>query len=338
MVRQPPLYFTLYRVNNFTVMSCRCVQFCACLDSVRGRRGARGHAGAPGATGATGATGLDGVTGATGADGVTGAAGATANAWLLNGNSNGVEDYIGTNDAFAFPIRVNGVETARFTQDLRLFMGQTVTDHVSNAGVQYTSTVANRAQFRGNQYGANTGNPGFAAFKSRGATPPNLAPVIVGDVIYGVTAVGVTDNLSIPLSGLEQFIVSAVPAGQGWIGTDWSLQLVSKFGPPPGNARRPVLRVDAEGVIHLYEQTTVLGQSQNGMAGLTGLNASGNAVVPNTNVTATSRFTLTIQDGVVPTASVYISGRTVGTSFTISSIGGGNAGVTVYWQLWEPNP
>lgn len=35
--------------------------------------------------------------------------------WALDGNTNGVLKYIGTNDAFDFPIYTNGVEVARFT-------------------------------------------------------------------------------------------------------------------------------------------------------------------------------------------------------------------------------
>lgn len=42
--------------------------------------------------------------------------------------------------------------------------------------------------------------------------------------------------------------------------------------------------------------------------------------------------------GVVPTTSVYVASRIPGTSFTISSIGGGNSGVIVYYQIYEPAP
>jgi len=40
-----------------------------------------------------------------------------SDSWEINGNSEGVERYIGTNDAFDFPVRVAGVETFRFLQD-----------------------------------------------------------------------------------------------------------------------------------------------------------------------------------------------------------------------------
>lgn len=256
----------------------------------------------------------------------------------MDGNTNGSERYIGTNDNFDFPIRTNGVEVGRFTTDGRLFMGRTVADNGSNAGFQYTSLVANRAQTRLTQYGANAGVPGISTLKSRGATIGTLAPVAVGDVIFGITAVGVTDNLSIPLSGVNQCVVSSVPAAAGWIGTEWIWQDVSKNG--PANGRRTVFKIDSEGVPHLYEQNTVMAQLQDGTAGLATLDGAGNATVPNVNTSVTSRITLTIQDGtgVVPTGFVYVSARVAGTSFTISSVGGNPAGVVVYWQIWERAP
>lgn len=42
-------------------------------------------------------------------------AGAVTSEWELDGNTNGAIKYIGTNDAFDFPIYTNGVEVARFT-------------------------------------------------------------------------------------------------------------------------------------------------------------------------------------------------------------------------------
>lgn len=37
--------------------------------------------------------------------------------WKLNGNTNGIEKYIGTNDNYNFPVRTNGVEMFRFNAD-----------------------------------------------------------------------------------------------------------------------------------------------------------------------------------------------------------------------------
>lgn len=41
--------------------------------------------------------------------------GPSGSVWLLNGNTNGAEKYIGTNDAFDFPIYTNGTRRATFT-------------------------------------------------------------------------------------------------------------------------------------------------------------------------------------------------------------------------------
>jgi hypothetical protein len=212
-----------------------------------------------------------------------------------------------------------------------VFINQAGALHGSNSGIQYSTTFSNRAQIRMNQYGNNTGVPGISTFKSRGATIGSLAPVQPGDVLFRDTAVGVTDNLSIPLSGLISINVApnGVPAGQGWISTDYQLQLVPLAG--PANGRKEAFRVTGEGILHIKEQA-------NAMAGVATLDAAGQAVVANTQVTATSRISLTIQDGgTVPTGFTYLASRSVGTSFTIqSSAGAADNGVKVYYQIWEP--
>jgi len=43
--------------------------------------------------------------------------------WSLDGNSNGVEKYLGTNDSYDLPIRTNAIEVARFTTTGRLGIG-----------------------------------------------------------------------------------------------------------------------------------------------------------------------------------------------------------------------
>lgn len=213
----------------------------------------------------------------------------------------------------------------------QVFINSLTTDNGSNAGLQYSSTVANRGQVRLNQYGNNAGVPGVSTIKSRGASIGVLAPVQPGDVIFRDTAVGVTDNLTIPLSGLISITVApnGVPAGQGWIATDYDLQLVPLAGPI--NGRKQAFRITSEGILHIKE-------SANTMAGLATLDAAGQAVIANTQVTATTKFNLTIQDGgSIPSGFVYQSARVIGTSFTIkSSTGASDSGVQVYYQLWEP--
>jgi len=209
-----------------------------------------------------------------------------------------------------------------------VFINQTAKDHGSNAGIQFTTSVANRAQFRGNQYGANSGIPGMTAFKSRGPEGGPDLPVIVGDVIYRATAIGITDNLSFPLSGTVSVVVESVPAGQGYIGTGYEVGLVPDTG--PSNGRVQAFYVSGNGIVRYKEQV-------NGMAGVATTGAGGTIVVVNTQVKANSRITLTIQDGgAVPTAAVYVSARVVGTSFTIQSLAAGDVGVNVYYQIYEP--
>lgn len=117
----------------------------------------------------------------------------------------------------------------------------------SNAGVQVSSTVSNRAQFRSNQYGSNTATPGITGFKSRGAVGVN-AGVVASDPLFTITAIGVApDNASIPLAGVLAFQVPSafVPAAQNWVPAELIVQLVPLAGPI--NGRRLSFTVTSEG-------------------------------------------------------------------------------------------
>ena len=255
--------------------------------------------------------------------------GSGAAPWLLNGNTNGSEKSIGTLDNFDFPIIINGVEVSRFTTDKRQFWNDTKTNNGS--GLQYSSLIANRAQLRNNQYGANNSGPGISTFKSRGIVigAPLAAGdgVLVGDLLRSDSAVGVTaSGLLIPIAYLNQVVV--VEAGLGSVACDWEIQLCPKGGAT--NSRRKVFAVTSEGIQRVRE-------SANSMAGLTVLDAAGQLVIANSNVKATTRFMLTVQDGgTAPTGNIYQSARVNNTSFTIkSSAGAADAGVQVYYQLYE---
>lgn len=210
----------------------------------------------------------------------------------------------------------------------RLYINQDASFN-SNAGLQHSSLVANRAQYRGNQFGANTGIPGITGFKSRGATITSLAAVLAGDVLFRATAIGVTgNNADIPLAG--SISINAAFVAPNYVATDFEVALVSLAGPI--NSRRPVFIVDSEGVLHVKE-------GANAMAGVAVTGAGGTIIVPNTRITANTRIALTVQDGgVAPTNGMYVSGRVVGASFTIQMIVAGDVGVSVYYQLYEPIP
>lgn len=208
--------------------------------------------------------------------------------------------------------------------------------HGSNSGIQYSTDFASRAQIRFNQYGANNGVPGISTFKSRSPVYGGLTPVIPGDVIYRATAVGVTDNLSIPLSGLISINVppNGVPIGQGYIATEYELQLVSLNG--PANGRRVVYKMSSEGVPQLLESTSP-GSHVTVPSGLVTLSGVGNVVVANSKIPSNARILLTVQPGPAPAGNIYVSNITLNTSFTITSTAGaGDSGVNVYYQMYIP--
>lgn len=220
-----------------------------------------------------------------------------------------------------------------------VFIGATAKLHGSNAGTQQSTLVANRAQYRGNQYGANAGVPGITAFKSRAATIGGLAPVQVGDVIWRATAIGVTDNLSIPLSGMVSFNVTAVPAGAGFIGSEFEVRVVSNTS-SIGNGIRPVFKVDNRGHPMLmepasYNPDTHPAWAPSGIATLNG--ATGTIIVLHGAVGASSRILLTIQPGPAPLGTIWVSNITPGVSFTIASTNATDA-CNVYYQIWNPLP
>ncbi len=217
----------------------------------------------------------------------------------------------------------------------RIFLNQLVADHGSSAILQVSSLVANAPSLRANQYGANAGIPGLSTIKSRGAAIGTLASVNPGDVLLRLTAVGVpADNVSVPLAGLVSIQVPAGGVGLNYVATDFEVQLVPLTGPI--NGRKQAFLVDSEGILHVKEVGPATNPTSH-MAGLAVTGAGGTVVVPNVRVTATTKFTLTIQDGgAAPTNGLYVSARVIGTSFTIQMINPADVGVQVYYQLWEP--
>ena len=207
----------------------------------------------------------------------------------------------------------------------------------SNAGVQYSTTKANRAQFRGNQFGPNAAAAGITGFKSRAAVIGNGPGGFVGvqdnDHLFRITAIGVApDNASIPLAGL---LTIQVPPGGSvapnpWCSTELELQLVPLEG--PGNGAKVMFKITSQGVPVLRESALPLG----GRAAGTVVLGAGPTLIANPSVKAGTRITLTVQDGgTLVTGVVQVVARVLLTSFTIQSTVPGDAGAIVYWQLWE---
>lgn len=323
---------------------------CGFVEAASGFSGP-GSVGMPGATGATGATGAPGATGPTGSfsgnlvDATTfivNQADPTKRLGFdMSGGAPGTTTTLLTSQSTGRSVITPDIDGTLLVAQVgtnEVFIGVTGPLHGSGSGIQYSTIVASRAQIRFNQYGNNNGVPGISTFKSRATATGGLAPVIPGDVIYRATAVGVTDNLSIPLSGLISINVApnGVPVGQGYIATDYELQLVSLDG--PANGRRPVYKMTSEGVTQLLETTSV-GPHTTVPSGVVTLDGTGNITVLNSRLPANARILLTIQPGVAPTGTVYVSAITANTSFTITSnAGAADSGVNVYYQIYAPLP
>ena len=204
---------------------------------------------------------------------------------------------------------------------------------LSNAGLQYSSKRANRAQFRGNQFGANAAGAGVTGFKSRGAAIGALASCAAGDLLLRLTAIGVpADNASVPLAALLSLQIPPGGVGPNYVASELELQLVPLEGPINGAA--VMFKITSQGVPVLRETLLPAGGSA---AGLATLDVAGSALVLNPSVQVGSRFALTVQDGgTVATGTIQVGSRAAGLGFVIkSSLGAADAGVIVYWQIWE---
>ena len=108
-----------------------------------------------------------------------------------------------------------------------------------------------------------------------------------------------------------------------YISTQFEIELTPLNGPSP----RKTFQVSSEGIFGVLE-------APNSMAGVAVLNATSQVFVSNTQVSASTRFTLSFQDGVEPSGVPYILSRSIGSGFTIAVTGVSN-GTSVYYQLWN---
>jgi len=104
-------------------------------------------------------------------------------AWLINGNSEGVERYIGTNDNFDLPVYVNGIEVFRFvaaTQQIQYPLG-------AGLGRVLTSDASGNASWQvpGGGPGTNELDPVIDVLNN----PPG-APVLGDRYLVGTAPVG----------------------------------------------------------------------------------------------------------------------------------------------------
>jgi len=276
---------------------------------------------------ASGLSGVLGVGNTTGANDILITAGQALDAELSLGTLS-----LGTVNA---KIVALGNNTAALADDDPIVViNQAGVSFLSNAGMQFSSKRANRAQFRGNQFGANTAGAGATGFKSRGTNIGDMASVVAGDLLYRITAIGVAaDNASAPLAAFISLQVPTAGVGANYVATELELQLVPLEGPI--NGAKVMFKITSQGVPVLRETALPAGGAA---AGLAVLGAGGTITVANPSVQAGTRFVLTVQDGgAAPSGSlIYVSARVAGVSFTVTSIAGaGDAGVQVYWQLWE---
>ena len=81
-----------------------------------------------------------------------------------------------------------------------------------------------------------------------------------------------------------------------------------------------------------------LAPSPTPISGVTTLDGNGHSLINNPTVDANTRFVLCFQSNnpVIPTGTLFIGFRNIGTGFQISSsAGSGDALTNVYYQLWQ---
>jgi hypothetical protein len=230
-----------------------------------------------------------------------------------SGQAPGTATTIYLNGTVARPFRLPDISgTALVQQDVtgQIFAGLT-SSFISNAGFQYSTLVANRAQWRGNQFGNNAGAPGITGFKSRGLTLGSMGGCIAGDILFRATAIGVTpNNVDVPLAGFISIQVPAsfVPAGQNYLPTELEIELVETGI----NTHRPVFKI------------TAAGETQT----LRGVRAGGSGTLP-TNLSTGALWS---------SGAASPEGVVTGAVGDLYSNQGGAAGSTLYVKQSVPTP
>jgi hypothetical protein len=166
----------------------------------------------------------------------------------------------------------------------QVFIGSPTSLNGSDAGIQYSSLVADRGQIQVYQYGAHTGIPGISSFKSRDTTIGGLAAIIANDVFFRATAEAVAcDNITIDESATISIIAEGTP-GATEIPSRFELELTNLSG-----TRQLALRVSSEG------SASVLGSL--GVGGVSGPKWSSGVGSPEGIVTGSVGDLFTRTDG-----------------------------------------
>jgi hypothetical protein len=134
--------------------------------------------------------------------------------WLLDGNTNGSVKYIGTNDAFDFPVYTSGVELARFYAT-----GQFGINTLSTPVTKFELAADNgTAVITSSRYQAG-GGAGFLGRKARGTQALPTA-ILSGDSISTLGAVGYSGAAFNASSGRMVFTAAenftAIASGTNW--------------------------------------------------------------------------------------------------------------------------
>lgn len=193
--------------------------------------------------------------------------GGGSSGWLLDGNTNGALRYIGTNDAFHFPIRTNGVEVARFLTTGEFVIGTTIALATltidSNAPV--TSPISALQNAVGDiEYYIGNGTPEAVVTATRGSEYTDL---LTGDLWKKTTAVGNTGWVKLDSSAIGEWLLDGNTNGAvKYIGTNDAFDFpiytngvqVAQFNAVGGNLRMVNNIEDSAGVLSIRPTTRIL--------------------------------------------------------------------------------
>jgi hypothetical protein len=148
----------------------------------------------------------------------------------------------------------------------------------------------------------------------------NPKPALSTDKALGVNVLGTDafDRLQIFGSGKIEFGTGAAARD-----SSWGRQGVAMVG-----------TVDSDVVIGLAGKGLRIKEGTNARMGVATL-VAGTITVANTSVTANTRIQLTIQNASGTIGTVYVSAKTAGTSFVITSTNAAHTS-SVLWELKEP--
>ena len=230
--------------------------------------------------------------------------------------------------------------SSTFTSPVSINIGGGTPTTLTNPTFQATNNVNNFTQSSVQNKSA-----GASASADHICYPDNNANDITGFMDIGITSSTFSDSTYAITGANEGYVFASAPSGAGKSGnmviaTDLTgfnnaIKFYTGGFNSAANLRMTIEGTNNQVVLNKLGGGFSVKEGVNGKQGIVTL-VAGTATVT-TTVTANSRIFLTAQSAGGTVGAVYVSARTAGTSFTITSTSGADTSVIAY-EIFEPSP